>query len=186
MTADRVLGLAALALAAGYYAMAAAIPVSTLADAVGPAGLPKIYGVALGVLGVALLVQSGLGTRDSGLGERSSGLGARDSGLENSESPNPESRIPNPDTASPNPDRNAVAKRIAGLLAIGVLYIALVPSLGYLLSIALLIAATTYYQGGGLNGRVALVALGGAVLFWLLFVRVLSIPQPPGVWPSFL
>ena len=47
-----------------------------------------------------------------------------------------------------------------------------------------LIAATTYYQGGGLNGRVALVALSGALFFWVLFVAVLGIPHPPGIWPA--
>ena len=35
-----------------------------------------------------------------------------------------------------------------------------------------------------MNGRVALVALSGAVFFWILFVAVLGIPHPPGIWPS--
>jgi hypothetical protein len=31
---------------------------------------------------------------------------------------------------------------------------------------------------------VAVVALSGAVFFWVLFVVVLGIPHPPGIWPS--
>jgi len=74
--------------------------------------------------------------------------------------------------------------RVAGMIVIGAVYLAVVPWIGYILALAGLIAATTYYQGGGLNGRVALVALSGAVFFWILFVAVLGIPHPPGIWPS--
>ena len=51
--------------------------------------------------------------------------------------------------------------RVAGMLAIGVIYIVVVPWLGYLLSLAGLIFATTYYQGGAVNRQVAIVALSG-------------------------
>jgi putative tricarboxylic transport membrane protein len=74
--------------------------------------------------------------------------------------------------------------RVAGMLAIGILYLVAVPWLGYILALAGLIAATTYYQGGGLNARVAAVAVSGALFFWVLFVAVLGIPHPPGIWPS--
>jgi putative tricarboxylic transport membrane protein len=76
--------------------------------------------------------------------------------------------------------------RVAGMLAIGIVYIVVVPWLGYLLSLAGLIFATTYYQGGSINRQVALVALSGAVFCWLLFVLLMRIPQPPGLWPSLL
>ena len=76
--------------------------------------------------------------------------------------------------------------RPVGLLAFGAVYIAIVPWAGYIVSIALLIAATTWYQGGLFNRRIALVAAGGAVLFWLMFVRLLGVPHPPGLWPSLL
>jgi hypothetical protein len=72
------------------------------------------------------------------------------------------------------------------MLVIGILYLAVVPSLGYVVSLAGLLAATTYYQGGRLNTRVAVVALSGAVFFWILFVFVLGIPHPPGIWGSFV
>lgn len=73
---------------------------------------------------------------------------------------------------------------MTGMLAIGAVYIAVLPWLGYMLSLAGLIIATTYYQGGALNRQVAVVAVSGAVVFWLLFVMLLGIPQPAGLWPS--
>ena len=70
------------------------------------------------------------------------------------------------------------------MLAIGVVYIVIAPWLGYTLSIAGLILATTYYQGGSVTRRVAIVAASGALFFWLLFVVLMRIPQPLGWWPS--
>ena len=74
--------------------------------------------------------------------------------------------------------------RFSGTLLIGVLYVAIVPWLGYLPSIAMLIAGTAWYQGGAINRRVIVVSVSGAVLLWLLFVAFLRIPQPPGAWTS--
>ena len=76
--------------------------------------------------------------------------------------------------------------RVAGMLAIGAVYIAVVPWLGYVVSLAGLIFTTTYYQGGSVNRQVAIVAVSGAVFCWVLFVLVMGIPQPPGLWPSLL
>jgi putative tricarboxylic transport membrane protein len=161
---DLAFGLAALALAIGYYALAAALPDTMLADAVGPQGLPKTYAVVLGVLSLILIAQS---IRP----------GAR--------SPKPDARSPEPEDRRPKTEVQRLW-RVAGLLLIGVLYIALVPWLGYVVALAGLLAATTYYQGGRLDRQVALVSGGGALFFWVLFVWVLGIPQPAGVWPSFL
>jgi hypothetical protein len=141
-----VFGCAMLAVAVGYYALAAAIPETTLADAVGPAGLPSAYAVVLAALSI-ILILTGRGSRRSQLTID----GAR-------------------------------LKRVIGLLLIGVLYVAVVEWVGYIVAIAGLIAATTYYQGGRLDRHVALVAVGGALFFWLLFVIVLRIPQPTGLW----
>lgn len=146
MNRDLVFGAACLAVAAGYYLMASAIPESALSDSVGAQGLPKTYAVVLGALSLVLIARS-----------------ARQ-----------QSSVKAP----------ASLARVAGMLLIGILYLAVVPWLGYILSLAGLIAATTYYQGGGLGPRVALVSLSGAVFFWVLFVAVLGIPHPPGIWPS--
>jgi hypothetical protein len=86
---------------------------------------------------------------------------------------------------SPQPDRvPRQSWRFAGMLLIGVLYVAIVPWLGYLPSVALLIAGTSWYQGGAINRRVVLVSAAGALILWLLFVAFLRIPQPPGAWTS--
>ncbi len=74
--------------------------------------------------------------------------------------------------------------RVGGMLLIGVLYIVAAPWIGYIPALAALIMVTTYYQGGLINRRVALVSVSGAVFFWLLFVVLLGIPQPAGFWPS--
>ena len=147
MNRDTVFGAICLALAAGYYVMAAAIPESALSDTVGPQGLPRTYAVVLAALSLVLIVRS-----------RKTRLSVS--------------------------DRRVPIMRVAGMLVIGIVYLAVVPWTGYILALAGLIAATTYYQGGGLNGRVALVALSGAIFFWVLFVAVLGIPHPPGIWPS--
>lgn len=156
---DLVFGVACLALAAGYYLMATAIPESALADAVGPQGLPRTYAIVLGALSLVLIVRSGQQRRGG-------------------------SPIPDPESV-PRGSRSPLI-RVGGMLLIGALYLAIVPWLGYVVSLTALIAATTYYQGGGLNGRVIVVALLGALFFWVLFVAVLGIAHPPGVWPSLL
>ena len=161
MQRDLVLGCATLALAAGYYLMAARIQQSDIADVVGPQGLPRTYAALLAVLSIILIVRSAARRRF---------LDAPDTA---------------PVTARPGVQRG-VAWRVVGMLMNGVIYILVVPWLGYILSIAALIAATVYYQGGGLNRRVAAVAVGGALLLWLLFVRLLHISHPAGIWPSLL
>jgi hypothetical protein len=147
---DFAFGAACLALAAGYYWMADAIPESALSDTVGAQGLPKTYAIVLAALSSLLIVRSIAHSRD---------------------------RAATPAHASP-------MLRVAGMLLIGILYLVAVPWLGYVLALTGLIAATTYYQGGGVNARVAVVALSGALFFWLLFVAVLGIPHPPGIWPA--
>jgi putative tricarboxylic transport membrane protein len=164
MQRDLAFGGATLALAVGYYAVAATIPHSGLADAIGPAGLPNAYAFLLAGLSLILIARS-LGIRDSGLGTRKIGTARR---------PTLASRIPSP------------GARAIGMLMIGVVYVWVVTWLGYVLSLAGLIAATSYYQGGPLTRQVAIVAVSGAVFFWLLFVLLLRIPQPAGLWPGLL
>ena len=161
MNRDLVLGSAAFALAVGYYLMAAAIPASLLADAVGPQGLPKTYAVLLAGLSLILIIRSVRLKPDPTISRSV-----------------PKVRL--------KPDRGSTLWRVAGLLAIGVAYVVVVPWLGYMLSLAALIMATTYYQGGALNRQVVVVAMSGAIVFWLLFVMLLGIPQPAGWWPSLL
>ncbi len=154
---DLLFGITTLVVAAVYYELAVAIPQSDLADPVGPQGLPRVYALLLAALSLILIARS--------LRRSSSSAG----------SSNPESRIPNP---------GAGIARVIGMLLIGVAYIIVLPWLGYLLSVAALITATIYFQGGVINGRSILVALSGAVCLWLLFIWLLRIQYPAGLWPS--
>jgi putative tricarboxylic transport membrane protein len=162
---DVVLGIAMLAIAATYYVLGTAIPDSALDDAVGPRGLPRIYAIVLAMLAVVTIVRGALARRRAF----------------------PQARL-KPDMterdANAGPRTRAVSWRFVGTTLIGVVYLAVVPWLGYLVSIALLIAATAWYQGGTLTGRVLLVASSGALLLWLLFVALLGIPQPSGAWSA--
>ena len=158
MNRDLVFGGACLVLAAGYYLMAAAIPDSALSDAVGPQGLPRTYAIVLGALSLILIVRSSAGKE------------------------NHRNAPPSPLPPSPLPPFSPF--RVGGMLLIGILYLAVAPWIGYVFALGGLIAVTTYYLGGGLNARVAVVALSGALFFWVLFVAVLGIPHPPGIWPS--
>jgi hypothetical protein len=155
---DLVFGSATLALAAVYYALTVTIPQSDLADPIGPQGLPKTYAAVLAVLAIILIARSI---------KRPANLAPT----------NPEP--PNPRTNEP-----ANLGRVIGMLLIGVAYIVVLPWLGYLLSVAALIAATTYFQGGSINLRSILVAISGALCFWVLFIWLLRIQYPAGLWPS--
>jgi hypothetical protein len=161
MNRDFVFASLTLALAVVYYLMADAIPTSLLSDAVGPGGLPKAYALIMAGLSVILMAQSLAKQRR---------LAAR--GLSSL------------DEAGTVRLQWAQIYRALGLLAIGFFYVLVVPWLGYIPTLAVLIAGTCYYQGGTLGPRVGVTALIGALFFWVLFVLVLRIPQPPGIWPE--
>ena len=157
MNRDLAFGTAGAAIAGGYYWLATAIPASALADAVGPQGLPKTYAVVLVTLS-SILVARSLRTA------------------------NPRSRIPDPGPRTPGP--GSPIPRVMGTLLIGVVYLLLVPWLGYVVTLAGLLLAATWYQGGVFNRTIVVVAISGAIVFWLLFVQLLGIPHPAGIWPQ--
>jgi len=158
MNRDLVFGSATLAVAVVYYALTSTIPPSQLADPVGPQGLPKMYAFALAGLSILLIARS---LRTANLAPAN---------------PEPSNREP----------ANHRMLRVAGMLLIGIAYIFVLPYLGYLLSVAMLIAATTYFQGGPVNTRSVVVAIAGAALFWTLFIWLLRIQYPAGLWPSLI
>jgi putative tricarboxylic transport membrane protein len=160
MNRDLVCGIVMLGLAIGYYILVAGIPDSSLADPIGPQGLPRSYAIALGILSLLLIGRSLLRGR--------TGQAA---------------------AASEQADRSREwirLKRASVMLAIGVVYVLLLPWLGYAVSLAILIAVTASYQGVRARRGLAVVAVLGAAVLWALFAIVLRIPEPAGIWPSFL
>jgi hypothetical protein len=158
MDRDFAFGSAMLALAVPYYLIADAIPTSLLSDAVGPGGLPKTYALILAGLSLILMVQSVVRQRQAAARALWAAGAVR--------------------------IERAQLLRAGGMLAIGFFYVLAVPYLGYIPTIALLIAGTTYYQGGTMTRQAGIIAVGGAFFFWMLFVLLLRIPQPPGLWPD--
>jgi hypothetical protein len=69
----------------------------------------------------------------------------------------------------------------AGLLAFAVGYLLIVEALGYLLSLAVLIPAVAIYLGARLGWRPVAVGVGGAVVLWLMFDKLLGVDMPEGI-----
>jgi putative tricarboxylic transport membrane protein len=142
---DMACGAAGLAIALAYYALADALPVSLLSDAIGADGLPKSLALGLAVCSALLLGRAVL-TR--------------------------------------NTATVAFAflthLRALGIIALGALYAALAPLIGYGPAVGLLIAATALYFGTALNTRLIVIAAAGAAVFWAMFVHMLGVPMPRG------
>jgi hypothetical protein len=72
----------------------------------------------------------------------------------------------------------------AGLLAILVVYLLVLPWLGYIVSIGLLASAVAWFAGGReRNTLLGFVLLTGPIL-WFLFVFALKVHMPAGFWPT--
>jgi len=65
-----------------------------------------------------------------------------------------------------------------GIAAIGFVYVALVPLLGYLVSITAIAGAAALYYGAPRRWGVLAFALGSAAVLWALFAWLLRIPMP--------
>jgi hypothetical protein len=162
---ELVFGIVTLVLASVYYAMAAAIPRGALADGIGPGGLPKAYAAALAVLAIVLIVR--------GLFPGAPPIASA-----------PEERVARRRDLPADPVQKPW--RAGAMLAIGVAYAAAAGWVGYIPALAGLIFAAIYCQGGGRIPirRGLVIAVAGAVLFWVLFVLVLRVPQPTAPAPG--
>lgn len=147
---DLACSLLLLIIAIGYYAVARNIGQTALSDAIGPAGLPRVYAGALAMLAVAIGAAAWLRHR---LAEPTA-----------------------PESAGPAPARRL--GRGAGAAAIGIAYLATVSIIGYPFAIALTIAAMAVYQGERLSLRVMLVAAAGAATLFVLFDWLLGVTLP--------
>jgi len=148
---DLVCSVVLLVAAAGYYYLASGIASSALADEVGAAGLPTIYAFALGSIGLIMALQAVV----KGLLNRVEVGEAVDLGL--------------------------MLRRAGGVLGIGIGYLLIVSVVGYMIALVIVLAAMLIYFGERASGRIALAAIVGAGLFWVLFDRLLGIPMP-GIW----
>jgi putative tricarboxylic transport membrane protein len=70
--------------------------------------------------------------------------------------------------------------RSYGIIALGALYAAITPVIGYMPALALLLAATVLYFGAAFSVRLVVVSVLGAALFWALFVKMLGVAMPSG------
>jgi len=75
-------------------------------------------------------------------------------------------------------DAEAPWLRALGMWMIGAAYIPVADFLGYWLALLLLIAVVALYEGMKFSWRTAVVALGGATFFWLLFAVLLGVRVP--------
>ena len=150
-------GLAATALCTGYLVMAYGLRASSLADTVGPAGLPKAIGWAGLGLSLLLCLQS----------------------LAEWQRLAPEGRR----NRMQDDWRGQGHKLLwaGGLLGLAVAYLLVIHTLGYAVSVGLMILATAIFLGARPGWRVLAIAVGGAVLLWLVFVRLLGVPMPAGL-----
>ena len=75
-------------------------------------------------------------------------------------------------------DVEAPWPRAMGMWLIGAAYIPAADFLGYWIALLLLISVVAFYEGMKFSWRSALVALGGATFFWLLFSMLLGVRVP--------
>jgi putative tricarboxylic transport membrane protein len=163
---DFVCGLCTLAIALVYYIGATDIPLSELADAVGPGGMPQSYAWILGGLSLLLMAYSFLGGR----------------AVANVKASNAKAAMATSDTKPSQSAGRREVLRAAGMLAIGAVYVLALPWIGYPLGIGFLVGATVLYQGGKVGWNWLAISAGAAVMFWVIFVLILHIPEPVGLW----
>jgi putative tricarboxylic transport membrane protein len=158
VTRDTGVALGLLVLAGLYWLGADQIRVSTLEGNVGAQAVPKGLAVGLAILSVLLIAQ------DLWRARRPAGA----------------------TTAAAEGEASGAHAhlRALGMLLIGVGYLVVVNTIGYVAAIVGLVLATALYLGQRLSVRLVVVAVGLALFYHLMFVRLLGIPLPPGLWPG--
>ncbi|MDX5402645.1 MAG: tripartite tricarboxylate transporter TctB family protein [Rhodobacterales bacterium] len=166
---DVWIGLAAFALGAGYWRAADDIPISPLDGVVNATVLPHMLGIAMMLFSVLLILRALLV-------EVMYLRAAR--------------RAAGPVADRPEQDGQSFTWRqhlkAAGIVAIGILYLLILPTLGYIPSVILLVIAVSVYIGARAGAYTLGVAVAIGIAFYLLFVRLLGIPLPAGIWPGLL
>ena len=158
MLKDLIGALILLLIAFGYYVLTGNINPSALADEIGAAGVPLVYATLLAAIAMTLAAKALISWR-----------------------------LIRSDVTQPINDLQGEGRKLggaAGMLAIGIGYIAAVTIVGYMISIAAVIACVALYQGERVGWRVARIAIGGGMAFWIFFDRLLGVDLPPGFWPA--
>jgi putative tricarboxylic transport membrane protein len=157
VTRDSAIAVGLIAIAGLYWLGADRIKVSRLEGIVGAQAVPKGLAVCLAILSALLIAQ------DVWRGRRAASAGVVEA-----------------DEVS----GSYAHLRALGMMLIGVGYLALVGTIGYVPAVALLVVATALYLGESWSARLMVLAIGLALLYYLIFVRLLGIPLPPGIWPG--
>ena len=87
-------------------------------------------------------------------------------------------------TFSGDDKRPALSKtsvlRMAAILAIGFAYIWLFSAIGYLIATAIAMALLLIVFGTRNAGKVAVLTIGGTAVYYIIFIRLMGIYNPPG------
>jgi putative tricarboxylic transport membrane protein len=153
LSRDFMGGLVAVLAGGLYLSLSLKLRSSALADSIGPAGLPNTLGILMIILGLVLCAQALWQYFKSGRPKTSEWQG-----------------------------QGRRILRAFGLLCLGMGYLVLVKILGYAMSIAILLALVALYQGATASWRVLAIAAGGAATLWAVFVLLLGVSMPSGIF----
>jgi preprotein translocase subunit SecG len=166
MPSSVIAGVALLVLSGAYWMGSNMIAQSSMSGSVGADGLPKLLAIVLAVLSVILIVQSLVMRRLAAASQEVAKEVAVEEGGEVDEFTR----------------RGHVLAVI--LLAITIVYSLILPYAGYAVSIGFLLLAVALFYGRRPSvGLFAFVAIG-AGCFHLIFVTLLGVRMPVGIWPS--
>ena len=152
---DRLTGCLGMAFSSMYVYQASLIEDSLLADAVGVAGVPTAMGYLMLAASLFLFLKSWLKTKQK---------------AEVSE-----------EETEPGGSEHPHLKAL-GLLVILAAFVAIVPALGFVVSIGLFVAAVAYYAGARDAKTLLWCALITGPMLWLSFDFALEIHLPTGMW----
>jgi len=156
---DRLTGILGIAVSSMYVYQASLIEDSLLADAVGVAGVPTAIGYLMLAASMCLFLKSWLKTKQK-----------------------PEvSEEETEPGGSEHPHWKAL-----GLLALLAAFVAIVPVLGFVVSIGLFVAAVSYYAGARDAKTLMWCALLTGPMLWLSFDYALEIHLPTGMWSQWI
>ena len=151
-----------LIVAVAYYVASIRLGRTALSDAVGPAGLPRVYAIALTALAVTIGLNAWLIDR----------FGSAADALPSEQGKRVDRR------SAETHDASHRLRRAGGVVAIGIGYLIIVSLIGYPLAMALMIAAVAVYQGERPRLRTLLIAGAGATALYVLFDIVLGVALP--------